>query len=255
MPEALIPPPHLSPSSMGTFNQCPMKFRFSKIDKLPDEPSEATLLGNFVHDFCEQFYMFDPEERIEALINPLFSEVWNSGNWEERIHPYVRGEKHVRQFKWRAVWCVENLWKIENPSEIEPEGLEYELNGKVNGVTLKGFIDRFTVVDGGITISDYKTGKTPNPYYGNDKFLQLKIYGALIDELGVGTTKKLELLYLKDGVKFDQDFTESDFTETVAYITDTKKAIDIACETHVFDTNKTALCNWCAYKPQCPAWS
>jgi putative RecB family exonuclease len=111
------------------------------------------------------------------------------------------------------------------------------------------------VVDGGVTISDYKTGKTPNPYYNNDKFLQLKIYGVLIDELGVGKTKKLELLYLKDGVKFDQDFTESDFEETVTYITDTKKAIDIACETQIFDTNKTALCNWCAYKPQCPAWS
>ena len=44
------PPPHLSPSSMGTFEQCPLKFKYSKIDMLKDDPTEATLMGNFVHD-------------------------------------------------------------------------------------------------------------------------------------------------------------------------------------------------------------
>ena len=121
---------------MGTYNQCPLKFRFSKIDKLPDEPSEATLLGNLVHDVCEQFYMYDPEERVKELIVPLFAEVWESGDWINRIHPYVSGDKRIRQFKWRAVWCVENLWVVEYPTAINPEGLEYELNGELGGVTL-----------------------------------------------------------------------------------------------------------------------
>ena len=247
-------PPHLSPSSMGTYNQCPLKFRFSKIDKLPDEPSEATLLGNLVHDVCEQFYMYDPEERVKELIVPLFAEVWESGDWINRIHPYVSGDKRIRQFKWRAVWCVENLWVVEDPTAIKPEGLEYELNGELGGVTLKGFIDRYSLAGDKLVISDYKTGKTPNPNYSDDKFLQLKIYGSLAKVLGVGETEKLELLYLKDGVRLDHNFTESDFEETVEYVVNTKRAIDVSCETHEFATNKTALCNWCAYKPQCPAW-
>lgn len=254
MLEKLEAPPHLSPSSMGTYNQCPMKFRFSKIDKLPDEPSEATLLGNLVHDVCEQFYMYEPNERTKELIVPLFTEVWESGNWIERIHPYVIGDKKIREFKWRAVWCVENLWKVETPEDIEPEGLEYKLNGELSGVNLLGFIDRYSLSDNKLVISDYKTGKVPNPKYGGDKFLQLKIYASLAKELGVGETGKLELLYLKDGVKLEHDFTQSDYDETVEYVTNTKKAIEVSCETHEFDTNKTALCNWCAYKPQCPAW-
>ena len=254
MSEKLEAPPHLSPSSMGTYNQCPLKFRFSKIDKIPDEPSEATLLGNFVHDICEEFYMCDPEERVKELVKPLAAEIWNAGNWEERIYPYVVGDKKVREFKWRAIWCVENLWEVENPTEVEPEGLEFELNGELAGVNLLGYIDRFSLLNDKIVISDYKTGKVPNPRYGDDKFLQLKIYGALAKELEVGETEKLELLYLKDGVKLEHNFTKSDFDETVEYVVSTKRAIDVSCETHEFETNKTALCNWCAYKPQCPAW-
>ena len=252
-PDSLVPPPHLSPSSMSTFHQCPLKFRYSKIDKIPDSPSEATLLGNFVHDVCEQFYMREPEERTRELLKQLLRSVWNVGDWENRIHPYVVGKHKVIEFMHRALWAAENLWAVENPVDINPEGLEYELNGEVNGVTLKGFIDRLSFEEDGAVISDYKTGKVPKPQYG-DKFLQLKIYGTLIDELKIAKTARLELLYLKDGVRFDYEFTQKDFDETVEYVTETKKAIDIACVSHEFKTNKTFLCNWCAYKPQCPAW-
>ncbi len=254
MTEPLEAPPHLSPSSMATYNQCPMKFRFSKIDKLPDKPTEATLLGNFVHDVCEQFYMYEPEERVPSLLRPLMAEVWNGGKWDERVEVYVPEGERLRNFKWRAFWCLENLWKVEVPGEVKPEGVEFELNGELEGVTLKGFIDRYSVDSGDVTISDYKTGKTPQAHWGGDKFLQLKIYGALINRLEIGETRLLELLYLKDGQKFEYLFTRDDFQETVDYVVATKDAVDANCKSHEFETRKTFLCNWCAYKPQCPTW-
>jgi len=251
--EPLVQPPHLSPSSMGTFNQCPQKFRYSKIDKIPDDPTEATLMGNFVHETLEYFYVLPHEDRNIANLKRLATSTWEQSEWLERIEPWVRGPDAIRMFRWNSWWCLENIFKVENPESVDATHIEYELNGELAGVTLKGFIDRFTVGDS-VVISDYKTGKTPRKQWVNDKFLQLKIYGSLSKELGIAEPDYLELLYLKDGTLFRHEFTDEDYEETVVYVTNTKAEIDKACETHEFETRKSILCNWCSYKTMCPAW-
>lgn len=254
-PLFLTPPPYLSPSSMGTFHQCPQKFRYNKIDQLPDSPTEATLMGNFVHEVLEYFYAAPETERTLVLLKDLASATWVESNWLEKVVPYVPDPNDLRVFRWNSWWCLENIFKIEDSPLVDVTSIEYELNGEIGGVMLKGFIDRMTVDDNeSITISDYKTGKTPKKQWVGDKFLQLKIYGTLAENLGVGTTDTLELLYLKDGVKFDHQFTDKDREETTAYVVDTKRKIDIACETEEFPTKKSILCNWCGYKNICPAW-
>ena len=270
--------PHLSPSSMSTFHQCPQKFKYEKIDNLPRGTSKEALLGNFVHDFLEAFYGLEIPLRIKESVKPLFQEIFyghagvrdeplditeEEGGWMEKLHPYVVGTKALREFKNKAWWCVQNLWDIENPQQVVSKGLEYELNGELEGVTLKGFIDR---LDGeGTTIVDYKTGNNPFrfdrgadrwvPKYKDDPFLQLKIYAALVSVLGLGTPDTLKLLYLKDGQEIQADFTDLDIEETKSYVVATKWAIDKAVETDTFPTRMSNLCNWCTYKPQCPAFT
>ena len=41
------PPPRLSPSGAGTFEQCPRRWRHRYVDRLPDPPGEAALAGSF----------------------------------------------------------------------------------------------------------------------------------------------------------------------------------------------------------------
>ncbi len=251
----LKPPPHLSPSSMGTFNQCPQKFRFSKIDMIADEPTSATLMGNFVHETLEYFYVLPPEDRNMANLKALAASTWENSEWLERVTPWIGVDPDViRLFRWNSWWCLEHIFDVENPKSVDATYIEYELNGQLDGVTLKGFIDRLTVNETETVIADYKTGKTPRAQWVADKFLQLKIYGALAIELGVGRPDYLSLLYLKDGTGFRHRFTDEDIEETKVYVRSTKDAVDIACETHEFETRKTRLCDWCAYKRICPAW-
>ncbi|SVC74400.1 uncharacterized protein METZ01_LOCUS327254, partial [marine metagenome] len=163
---------------MASFRQCPLKFKYNKIDKIPDPSGKEALMGNFVHDVLEELYKVEPMDRTQDRAKVLAREMWGSGNWEKRVKPLVPDVEEYRMFRWKAWWCIENLWKIENPEEIEPDGLEFELNGEVSGVRLKGFIDRFTMgEDGEVVISDYKTGKVPREEYVDDRFLQLRIYG------------------------------------------------------------------------------
>jgi len=185
------PPPHLSASSIGTFNQCPLKFKFSKIDGITDDPTEATLMGNFVHDIMEEFYRHDPELRDIALARTLASKIWEE-KWRDEVTPWVKGDKQLHMFRWNSWWCVENLWKLEDPMSISPTGLEREVNGLVGGVKIKGFIDRFVVNNGKITISDYKTGKVPKPQYAGEKFFQLNLYAHLLRSEGVGEPEEVQ---------------------------------------------------------------
>lgn len=246
-------PPYLSPSSMSTFRQCPQKFKFNKIDGVPDLPSEATLLGNFVHEILEDFYALPNEERSILAVKSLASTVWSRSDWENRIKGFVRPED-TRRFRWNAWWCVENLWKIENPKQIYPKGIESELNGPLGRATIKGFIDRYeSQEDGTIRISDYKTGKTPKKSWVDDKFIQLRIYAALLSK-EVENITHLQLLYLKDGVNFTYELTEESNQAIIDYVTETYEMVEEACKTGIFEFNKTRLCDWCAYKSICPGW-
>jgi len=241
---------------MGTFRQCPLKFKYNKIDKIPDPSGKEALMGNFVHDVLEELYKVEPTDRTQARAKTLAREMWSSGNWEKRVKPLVPDAGEYRLFRWKAWWCIENLWKIENPEEIEPDGLEFELNGEVSGVQLKGFIDRFTMDEGGgVIISDYKTGRVPRKEYVDERFMQLRIYGTLVDTLDIGRTSGLELLYLKDGVKFEAPFGNEDVINTGIYVRSAKDDIDKACATGDFPAQKSVLCGWCSYKNICPLWN
>lgn len=250
----LTPPPHLSPSSIGTFNQCPLKFKYSKIDGKQENPTEATLMGNFVHDVLETLYGFDPENRTQEKAKSIAAMLWED-SWMDKVVPWVRGGEEIKMFRWKSWWCIENLWKIENPTYLSPVGLEHELNGEIGGVKIKGFIDRFSNAEGeGFIISDYKTGKTPKKSWVDDKFFQLLVYSHLLDSTGVGKAVGVELLYLKDGVKFYKNVTEIELESVETTIINTKAEIDKRCETEEFEPVKSILCNWCSFKKECPAW-
>jgi putative RecB family exonuclease len=251
----LSPPPHLSASSIGTFNQCNLKFKYNKIDLIQDDPTEATLLGNFVHDVLEAFYAEPIETRTASLTKEIASHLWNNG-WGERVAPWVRDPDKLRIFRWNAWWCIENLWKIEEPQEVFPAGLEHEVNGLVGGVRIKGFIDRFSVnEDSTLTISDYKTGKVPKPHFSGDKFFQLQLYAYLLKEEGRGDTSKLELLYLKEGKRLESFIDKTALISAETVVVKAKTEIDACCESGNFTPTRSVLCDWCSYKTICPVWN
>ncbi len=247
------PPPHLSPSSIGTFNQCALKFKYSKIDMIKDDPTEATLLGNFVHDVLENLYKLESQDRTHDSAKQIAAEMWDE-SWFERVKPWVRDGESMRLFRWKAWWCIENLWKIENPQTMTPLGLEHELNGKIAGVVIKGFIDRFSKEGSGYVISDYKTGKTPKANWVQDKFFQLVVYSHLLESTGVGKAESVELLYLKDGVSFKREVTDKMLLDVEKEVSEVKEKIDISCQNEDFKPTKSILCDWCSYRKVCPAW-
>jgi putative RecB family exonuclease len=253
--EILVPPEFLSPSSISTWQQCPLKYKYSKIDKIIDPPTEATVLGNFVHDALERLLLSPPESRTLSTAQSIMRSLW-SDEYQNKAADVLHGhEAKMHEFRWRAWWCVENYFLMENPAEVSFEGLEDYVTGKVGDASLRGYIDRWGKDANGIVIGDYKTGKTPRPQWRNGKFQQLLIYAVLLGEIHQTKVNSLELLYLKDGVRLTHPVKTKELDETKKTIISVHAEIQEACATSNFEAKKHRLCDWCAYKSFCPAWN
>ena len=248
-------PEYVSPSSLATYSQCPLKYKYSRVNQIQEPPTQATLLGNFVHDVLESFYgSLDPDQRTATSLRSLSTSVWSDGKWADRIRGVVP-EKEAQKFRWSAWWCLENIFRVEQPSAVTVGGVETELDGRVGGVRVKGFIDRWFVDDGMVRISDYKTGKTPREPYVDDKFIQLMIYATLLSGVSERPIGSVELLYLRDGKRFIRLVDQSKLDEVHRLITETYDAIVSSFNDNNWPAKPTKLCNWCFFKDTiCEYW-
>lgn len=188
----------------------------------------------------------------------LAAEIWR--DYEEQVTSLLRNDANaIRMFRWNAWWCVENLFKMESPSEREFDGIEHELNHVLfeehgTPVLIKGFIDRWHMEGDEIVVGDYKTGKVPGVAYRQDKFYQLLIYAHVLREQLKANIKEVQLLYVKNSELLSMKPTEQDFDDVMEDIISTRAAIDSRCVSGHFEPRVSRLCDWCSFKPICPAW-
>ena len=247
-------PKYLSPSSIGTFNQCPMRYKYAKLDKIPEPSTEPQILGSFVHEILEDLFKLDADERTEQNARKIAKGLWND-KWSKEYHDLPKKDSTENEFRWKAWWCVENYFIMEDPTSFEAEGIEAKMDGDINGGTIFGIIDRWSLSDDNkLIISDYKTGKKPRPQYEWEKKMQISIYCILLEkETGLNIDRG-ELLYLKSGSFARYDISEEMKEAVTKEVTDTWDQLKVSCESGEFETRTGPLCNWGNYQKICPAW-
>jgi len=249
----LEPPKHLSASSITTYEQCPLRFRFSRIDRIPEPTTEAMILGTFVHEILEKLYELDSEDRTIPEARRIARELWENKFVEETSTVRI---KDINDFRWRAWWCVENVFDMEHPPDVKIRGIEDKFSASINDVPLLGFIDRWTEeADGSLTVTDYKSGKVSKPQYEGDKVFQIVLYAEMLERLNDVQVDNAEIMYVKFKERKRYDPTPQRRKTVLKLIDQTWEGVQTGCNTGVFPTKTGPLCNWCAYKPICPAWS
>lgn len=248
-------PARLSPSSVSTYIQCPLKFKYSRIDKLPEPPSEAQVLGNMTHDTLEHLMLLPAGQRTPDAARRTMVAQWHD-KWQRVAEEELGLSAHAQHvLRWNAWSCVENYFGLEDPNGVEPAGLEEEVFAEIDGVPVLGYMDRWLVEGDEAVIQDYKTGKVSKPPYDEEKKLQLFIYSDLVQTLKGVRVRRAELIYLKGkGKRVAYTPTEQDLDAMRRTVRRVWDEIGTACETGEFQTNKTRLCDWCYYKSSCPAW-
>src|SRR5580698_3932970 len=66
----------LSPSSMATWRQCPKRFFYEKIMRLPTDTGEPAVCGSFVHLVLERLMDLPAGERTVEAARQLAGEAW-----------------------------------------------------------------------------------------------------------------------------------------------------------------------------------
>lgn len=251
-------PKYLSPSSVSTYLQCPLKYRYSRIDKIPEPSTEAQILGSIAHEVLELLYGIEAKDRTLRSAREILLRRWDE-EWSDKIDEELRlgpYDKHL--LRWNVWRCVENYFDYEDPALTVLDGIEHRLEAEVNGVPALGIIDRWQRrPDGTIVIGDYKTGKVSKPPYDKDKQLQLMVYVDLVETVVGEPVSAAELLYLKGNKVTVKSYlptveNRSAMRETIAEVWE---GVQSSCASGDFEPRKHRLCDWCSYKRICPLWS
>ena len=254
-------PAYLSPSSIRTFRDCPQKFKLAYLDRIKEPPKWHLHLGSFVHEVLEHLYQRPADERTIETLREIAAIRWNDHGWLEKVDALEEKKGTLADFKREAFGAMTNLWHIEDPTSTELDGMEHEIIVDIEGVTMKGIIDRFILGDEGVIISDYKTGKIPDPKWAensdDNKFFQLLAYALMMAESDQEETSHVELLYLTQKTKHTLEVTPARLSIATGTIVETREAIDLSAERGEFHCNVTKLCDWCYYKTSgdCPAFA
>ncbi|MFI9503087.1 RecB family exonuclease [Nocardia sp. NPDC052566] len=246
--------PALSPSRAMDFKQCPLKYRYRAIDRIPEQPSRHALRGTVVHAVLEDLYGLPTAERrperAEALVEPAWTRVLAG-------HPEageVVAAAEVGGFLGEVRALVESYYRLEDPTRFDPESCESRVEVELaDGVVLRGFVDRIDIAPTGqLRVVDYKTGRAPGTEQETRALFQLKFYALVILRTRGVVPAQLRLIYLADEQILTYAPDEEELLRFERTLSALWQAILEAGRTGDFRPNRSWLCGFCDYQALCP---
>ncbi|MFH5210361.1 RecB family exonuclease [Antrihabitans spumae] len=248
--------PALSPSRAADFKLCPLKYRLRAVDRIPEVPTRAALRGTVVHAALESLYGLPAADRVPdtatALVDPAWDRlVGDAPELRELVTIDERGE-----FLDEARALISRYYRLEDPTRFEPESCEQRVEVELeDSVLLRGFVDRIDVAPTGeVRVVDYKTGRAPGERRESHALFQMKFYALVILRTRGIVPTQLRLLYLADDEILTYQPDRDELLRFERTLSALWKAILEAGATGDFRPSPSNMCNWCDYKPLCPAF-
>lgn len=245
-----------SHSRLEVFSNCPLRYKFSYLDKLAPEGSTVeAFLGSCVHTALEWLYrqvQLAREPQLEELLN-VFSSNWHQ-NYSSELQ-VVKPDLTVEDFFNIGKNCLSNYYQTYYPFKSgQIIGLEKLITIDINGYKLQGYIDRLEKSkDGTYVIHDYKTSQTLPPQAKVDEDRQLALYQLGLKQLWPQIKEvKLVWHYLFFNEELVSSRTPEQLKQLEQEVTALIKQIEEATEQNSFQPHETVLCDWCEFQKHCP---
>jgi RecB family exonuclease len=244
MPPASDLSAKLSASAVQTYETCPLQFKLEREWRIPGEVPAAMQYGGVIHRVLLAFYDSVRAHRVmedEELIQYFRDELTAAGIQDRYQHDLYLEQGFLQ--------LTDFLTKVrQNPL---PNVLHTEefFDVKVGDIKVVGRIDRVDQAsDGGVVITDYKTGKAQSQE-DSDQSLQLSIYALAAREKWGYRADHLVLYNLEGNSPVVT--RRDDFQLREAQIRVAQVAQNIALGK--FDPKPGFYCRFCAYRNLCPA--
>jgi putative RecB family exonuclease len=249
-------PVSLSPSSMGTFTSCPLSFRFSYIERLPEPPSAPASKGTLVHLALQHLMWRPPAERtVEAALLDL-----DRARAELEAHPEF-AELDLTEEEWAgfhadAAVLVRRYFEMEDPTQVQVLGVELRVSATTSdGVTIRGIIDRLELdADGELVVTDYKTGSAPREGWEQQSMAGVHVYSLLCEHMFGRRPARVQLLYLSRPERIVTAPSDQSLRGVEVKSGAVMRAVRTACARDDFRPRTSALCAYCSFQEFCPAY-
>jgi DNA helicase-2/ATP-dependent DNA helicase PcrA len=230
----------LSASDIDTYRICPLKYKFARVFRIPQEPTIHQRFGIVLHQVLERFHAED--DGSLARLMELFEISWRRSGFG--------ASDDEQQFRERAVAALERYWREDRDSEAEPVWFERSFAFRLGPHLLRGRVDRVDRhPDGSYELIDYKTGKAKTEDELRED-VQLSLYQMGARESWRLETSAQSYLYVLTGERVPVEHSDEELERVKATVSEIAGGI---LKQRFDPTPSAEVCRFCDYRIICPA--
>ena len=233
----------LSASDIDTYRTCPLKYKFARVFRIPQEPTIHQRFGILLHQVLERFHARDDATATLPELLGLLDAGWRRGGFGD--------SEEERQLRGKAAAALTRYHERFQSEESEPMWFERSFAFKLGPHLLRGRVDRVDRLPGGeYELIDYKTGRPKSPAQLADD-VQLSLYAVGAREAWSLESSQQAYYYVLDDEKVSVPADPGDRSEWIREV-----AMEVAegILSQGFEpTPSYAACSVCDYRLICPA--
>lgn len=152
----------LSVTDLSLYLKCPVSFYYSKMLKIPQAKNEAMVFGTAVHNALNKFFKKMRDEgkehfpEMEVLLSDFKFELLRHKDAFNMQQDFDRRLQYGLQILPKYLAYYLDTWNKIVKTEII-------INASLNGIPIKGIIDKLEFTGRDVNVVDYKTGQFTNP--------------------------------------------------------------------------------------------
>jgi DNA helicase-2/ATP-dependent DNA helicase PcrA len=232
----------LSASDIDTYRTCPLKYKFARVFRIPQEPTIHQRFGILVHQVLERFHG-EPSRGSLAELLGLLDARWRRAGFGD--------SEEERQLRGKAAAALQRYFHRFQSEEAKPLWFERPFTFRLGPHLLRGRVDRVDQLPGGqYELIDYKTGR-PKSSAQLAEDVQLSLYAVGAREAWSLEASRQAYYYVLDDEKVSVGDDGGDRAEWICEV-----ATDVAqgILSQGFEpTPSYAACSVCDYRLMCPA--
>jgi DNA helicase-2/ATP-dependent DNA helicase PcrA len=232
----------LSASDIDTYRTCPLKYKFARVFRIPQEPTIHQRFGIVVHQVLERFHARERPGALAELLG-LLDASWRRAGFGDT--------EEERRLRGKATAALERYHRRFQSEDSEPMWFERPFTFRLGPHLLRGRVDRVDRLPGGeYELIDYKTGRPKTATQLADD-VQLSLYAVGAREAWSLEASRQAYYYVLDDEKVS---VGGDGADRAAWIREV--ALDVAegVLSQGFEpTPSYAACSVCDYRLMCPA--